>query len=94
MIAVIAVAAGCISYFLLNDSTSLQEEVPTSISDMQTQQAQNVAEELPKSEIGSGVLSHIVTAGNAVDEAYKSRPTSYELDANAANFATISSCLI
>lgn len=94
LIAVIAVAAGCISYFLLNDSTSLQEEVPTSISDMQTQQAQNVAEELPKSEIGSGVLSHIVTAGNAVDEAYKSRPTSYELDANAANFATISSCLI
>lgn len=96
IVAVIAaVAAGLIYYFWFSDSAATQEDVPASVADISQEQEKNIKEELPDSEIGSGVLSHIITAGNAVDEAYKSRPESHELtQANAANFATISSCLI
>ncbi len=45
--------------------------------------------------IGPDILAHIITAGNTVDETYKSRPASYELTAeNTADFATVSSCII
>ena len=92
---VIAAAIAGLSYYLwhCNKKTS-QQEVSVSVEDLQTQQEQNKEEALPVNEIGSGVLSHIVTAGNMVDEAYKSRPESHELGADAANFASISSCLI
>lgn len=52
-------------------------------------------EEKKEGEIGSDVLAHIITAGNAVDEAYKSRPESHEITAeNAADFAIVSSCIV
>lgn len=52
-------------------------------------------QEAPQAELGGAVLDHIITAGNAVDEAYRSRPKSYELTGeNAAQFATIDSCEI
>lgn len=45
--------------------------------------------------LGTDVVTHIITAGNAVDEAYKSRPESHELTAeNAADFASVESCEI
>lgn len=45
--------------------------------------------------LGTDVVEHIITAGNAVDEAYKSRPESHELTAeNAADFALVESCEI
>ena len=47
-------------------------------------------QEAPEPELGGAVVDHIITAGNAVDEAYRSRPKSYELTGeNAAQFATI-----
>lgn len=52
-------------------------------------------QEAPEAELGGAVLDHIITAGNAVDEAYRSRPKSHELTGeNAAQFATIDSCEI
>lgn len=92
IILVAAVAAGLI-YYLGFGGGAFQEEVPASITDMQKEQEKEI-EEASKNEIASGVLTHIVTAGNAVEEAYKSRPESHELGADAASFATISSCLI
>ncbi len=45
--------------------------------------------------LGTAIIDHIITAENAVDEAYKSRPETHELTAeNTADFATIASCLI
>ena len=45
--------------------------------------------------IGNDVVDHIITAGNAVDEAYKERPESRELtEENTASFASIESCII
>lgn len=50
--------------------------------------------EIPEN-LGTDVVEHIITAGNAVDEAYKSRPESHELtDENAADFAAVESCEI
>lgn len=50
--------------------------------------------EIPEN-LGTDVVEHIITAGNAVDEAYKSRPESHKLtDENAADFAAVESCEI
>lgn len=52
-------------------------------------------EETEQTDIGADVVGHIVTAADAVEEAYQSRPKSYELtEENAAHFASIESCLI
>lgn len=51
--------------------------------------------DMDSGELGSDIVNHIITAGNAVDEAYKSRPESHELtEENAADFADIASCEI
>lgn len=53
------------------------------------------SQEEAKRDIGADVLSHIITAGTAVDEAYRKRPESHELTAeNAADFAEIESCTL
>lgn len=50
--------------------------------------------EIPEN-LGTDVVEHIITAGNAVNEAYKSRPESHELtDENAVDFAAVESCEI
>lgn len=69
-------------------SSGETEEVKDSL--IEERQEEEVIEEL-----GADIVDHIITAGNAVDEAYKSRPKTYELtDENTADFATIESCLI
>ncbi len=46
-------------------------------------------------DIGDDILDHIFTAGDAVRDSYQKRPKSYEVtEANAANFAEISECII
>lgn len=51
--------------------------------------------ETDERDIGSDIISHIMTAGNAVEEAYLKRPESHELTAeNTADFAAIDSCTI
>lgn len=87
----VTLGAGLI-YFLMAMGEGKEtpiEEVPDLTEEINTQ----IKEE--QETIGSDVLEHIITAGNAVDEAYKSRPESHELTAeNTADFATIESCLI
>lgn len=97
IVAVIALAAGLGSYFFLNNRTAVQEEVSVSVEELQQEQTkeEKEAEEPEKDKIGSGVLSHIMTAGNAVESAYNSRPKSYELtQENAEYLPKIDSCLI
>lgn len=93
VILVAALAAGIICFFKFGDAKP-EEEVSVSLEEMQQEQTKVQEEEIPQPVIGTDVLSHVVTAGNAVDDAYKKRPQSFELGADAANFATISDCLI
>lgn len=59
---------------------------------------ETVQEELPKEEIpalGDNILSHIITAGNAVEESYRARPTEHVLsEEQSSGFAAITSCKI
>lgn len=49
----------------------------------------------PEADIGEDVTSHIVTAGNAVWEAFNRRPESHEITLDtAADFADITECMI
>lgn len=93
VILVAALAAGIICFLKFGDAKP-EEEVSVSLEEMQQEQTKVQEEEIPQPVIGTDVLSHVVTAGNAVDDAYKKRPQSFELGADAANFATISDCLI
>lgn len=86
----ITLAAGLI-YFLLvsgqGESTPM-EEMPLPVTEEQTKQEEGT-------ELGQGILNHIITAGNAVDASYQKRPESHELTPeNAASFAEIASCEI
>lgn len=48
-----------------------------------------------KGALGSAIINHIITAQKAVDDAFHQRPESHELSAeNAADFASVESCLI
>lgn len=52
-------------------------------------------EEKEEAGLGSGILEHILTAADAVHKDYQKRPKSYELvKENAADFASISQCVI
>lgn len=93
VILVAALAAGIICFLKFGDAKP-EEEVSVSLEEMQQEQTKVQEEEIPQPVIGTDVLSHVVTAGNAVDDAYNKRPQSFELGADAANFATISDCLI
>lgn len=49
----------------------------------------------PETDIGSDVIEHIITAGNAVQESFNKRPESHELtEESAADFADITECII
>lgn len=93
VILVAALVAGIICFLKFGDAKP-EEEVSVSLEEMQQEQTKEQEEEIPQPVIGTDVLSHVVTAGNAVDDAYKKRPQSFELGADAANFAAISDCLI
>lgn len=52
-------------------------------------------ESQPETDIGSDIINHIITAGNAVKESFDKRPESHELtDSNTADFADITECII
>lgn len=60
----------------------------------ETRKQETVPKE-PQGNLGSAVIDHIITAGDAVDEAYRSRPESHEITKeNAADFASIETCEI
>lgn len=54
-----------------------------------------ITESTEDTDIGDSILDHIFTAGDAVRDSYQKRPKSYELtEADAADFADISECII
>lgn len=56
---------------------------------------ENNVVEVEEEDIGKGIVDHIITAGNAVWESFRERPESHELtDSNAADFASITECII
>lgn len=94
--AVIIVAAALLYFLALKrqpeaPSVDVEDITDSLIEERQEDDAQTNGE----AGLGADIIDHIITAGNAVDEAYKSRPESHELTAeNTADFATIESCLI
>ncbi len=79
--------------FLLLLNRKGGEEVPQDeISEVVQETIPDVEEE---SDIGSGVLDHIITAGNAVWDSFRERPKSHELTKEeAADFGSITECVI
>ena len=89
----LAVLAGLLIWFFVVRQP--EEEVVQEIEDLTDELIEEIQEEEPLSNIGSGIIDHIITAENAVDEAYKSRPETHELtESNSADFAKVESCLI
>lgn len=88
VLAVSTTLLGALVYLLLVMGQG--EEIP--YERVETPITQNRDESTkPSDSLGSDVVNHIITAGNAVDEAYHSRPESHELTAeNAADFAKAS----
>ena len=85
--------AGLLIYFLVIREPG--EEPGQEVEELTAELIEDIWEEEPLDEIGAGIIDHIVTAESAVDEAYKSRPKTYELtESNRASFAQIESCLI
>lgn len=70
-----------------------QEDAPEiEISELIKEPAPDSQQE---TDLGVDVISHILTAGNAVWESFKKRPESHELaDGKAADFADITECII
>ena len=84
---------GTLIYFLVIKEPS--GKAAGEIEELATELIEEIKEEEPLSNIGAGIIDHIITAQNAVDEAYKSRPETYELtESNRADFVKIESCLI
>lgn len=85
--------AGSLIYFLV--IREQVEEPGGEMEELAAELIEDIREEEPLGDIGAGIIDHIVTAENAVDEAYKSRPQTHELtESNRADFAKIESCLI
>lgn len=87
------VAVVILLVFVLNKKEQTQEaEIPDIIEEVLPEEA--IPEE-QDSNLGNGILDHIVTAGNAVWESYSKRPVMHQLtDANRANFVSIDDCMI
>lgn len=87
------VVAGAIlgALFLVNrPGKEVLEEIPSIAETLVEEKSEEVTPV-----IGSEVLTHIVDAGNAVEEAYQSRPKEHTLsEENASSFAAITSCKI
>lgn len=77
-------------YFLNNR----KEEALPSTESMEPVES-DLQEPVDEIDMGSDVLSHIITAGNAVRDSYQKRPQSHEVTLeNAADFAEIAECII
>lgn len=88
VLAVSTTLMGALVYLLV--AMGQGEEVPYERVEAPTTQTQDESTKSSGS-LGSDVVNHIITAGNAVDEAYHNRPESHELTAeNAADFAKAS----
>ena len=86
-------AAGAAAVFVFLFMKDTNEEVPQITLPQITHEVQPEIEE--ETDIGSGVLDHIITAGNAVWDSFHRRPESFELtDGNASDFADVTECLI
>lgn len=98
VIRVLCVLAACITliaaliYFLMamgQGEGAPIEEIETPVIE------ESKSKDGTSQELGTNIVNHIITAGNAVDEAYKNRPESHELtEENAADFAAIEICEI
>lgn len=98
VIRVLCVLAACITliaaliYFLMamgQGEGAPIEEIETPVIE------ESKSKDGTSQELGTDIVNHIITAGNAVDEAYKNRPESHELtEENAADFAAIEICEI
>jgi len=93
LLGAVFVAAGAASIFLVLYLRDTNEEIPKIDLPEITENIQVQPKE--EQDIGSGVLEHIITAGNAVWESFRRRPESVELtEANAADFADVTECII
>ncbi len=97
LIAVLAagsVIAAALIYFLVMRGS--EEKDPSGeAQNLKDSLIEEIREQEDSEGLGTAIIDHIITAENAVDEAYKSRPETHELTAeNTADFATIASCLI
>lgn len=91
IVLLIAVIAAVVYFFVF--SKDKEQEVPELIAPEITQEI--LPEIVEESSLGEGILNHIITAGNAVSDAYQKRPETHELtDENRSNFATITECII
>ena len=88
-----ALIAGVILYFLVFRENAGKEITEVPGNDIQIQEKPE--EEAPQKGIGSNIINHILTAESAVEESYQKRPKTVEItEENAADFATLESCLI
>ena len=88
-----ALIAGVILYFLVFRENAGKEITEVPGNDIQIQEKPE--EEAPQKGIGANIINHILTAESAVEESYQKRPKTVEItEENAADFATLESCLI
>ncbi|MGN1181138.1 MAG: DUF5722 domain-containing protein [Suilimivivens sp.] len=72
-----------------NEPSETESIAESLIEERQKEEAQE------KEVLGSDIINHIVTAENAVNESFNSRPKTYELtEKDAAGYPAIESCLI
>lgn len=92
VLAVSVLLAAVLIYLLV---ISGREEAPVQeVRIPETRKQEEVFRE-PEGGLGSAVIDHIITAGEAVDEAYGKRPASHEITKqDAADFASIKTCEI
>lgn len=85
--------AGAAAVFLFLSMRDTGGELPEITLPQITEKIQPRPEE--ETDIGSDVLNHIITAGNAVWDSFHRRPETVEItEADAADFADVTECLI
>lgn len=79
-------------FFFTMDSKKNEVEPEPDISELVEEKE---PQQPPEVDMGEDVIDHIVTAGNAVWDAFDRRPESYEItEETAADFADITECII
>ena len=87
------VAAGTAAVLVFHFMGDSRQEQPQITLPEITAEIQPAPEQ--EEDLGSGVLDHIITAGNAVWDSFHRRPETYELtEENAADFADVTECVI
>lgn len=90
-----AAAFGLIYVLILTPLKESQEEDRlAALQESQTEENEEAEETEDSGWLGSDIINHIITAGKAVDDAYKSRPESFELSEDTEGLVQIDSCLI